>query len=177
MQQPKRLFQFNQIFSSLIIFTFIVLSALWLVSYIVYKTTYRGNNCIASGYAHHESWIFSVIIYHDGYVQYKYFSQNLSNQDGLYVKLSGANTYHRYKNRTLFPIIKYTKLGNNITFHLALPLSILFVIISVYIIWPVIRRIRRRRKGLCIMCGYDLRGAISDQCSECGCSYRVADSD
>ncbi|UCE58112.1 MAG: hypothetical protein JSU63_11765 [Phycisphaerales bacterium] len=32
---------------------------------------------------------------------------------------------------------------------------------------PLLRR-RRRRKGLCIVCGYDLTGNVSGVCSECG---------
>lgn len=31
-----------------------------------------------------------------------------------------------------------------------------------------IRRHWRRRRGRCASCGYDLRGAVSDHCSECG---------
>ncbi len=31
-----------------------------------------------------------------------------------------------------------------------------------------LRRWRRRRKGLCIDCGYDLTGNVSGVCSECG---------
>ena len=30
------------------------------------------------------------------------------------------------------------------------------------------RRVRRRKRGLCIKCGYDLRGDFSAGCSECG---------
>ncbi len=31
------------------------------------------------------------------------------------------------------------------------------------------RDIRRRRRGLCLRCGYDLTGNVSGACSECGC--------
>ena len=31
-----------------------------------------------------------------------------------------------------------------------------------------VRRCRRRRRGLCLRCGYDLRGSVSRVCSECG---------
>jgi hypothetical protein len=43
-------------------------------------------------------------------------------------------------------------------------------------IWPVIffRRVaklrRRKRMGLCLSCGYDLRGIDSGRCPECGAS-------
>ena len=42
------------------------------------------------------------------------------------------------------------------------------------------RRIRRRwgvRKGFCTTCGYDLRGAASDVCSECGTTFRETTGD
>ncbi len=38
------------------------------------------------------------------------------------------------------------------------------------------RRRWRVRKGLCITCGYDLRGAASDVCSECGTTIRETES-
>lgn len=31
-----------------------------------------------------------------------------------------------------------------------------------------VRRWRRRQRGLCVKCGYDLTGSISERCSECG---------
>ena len=31
-----------------------------------------------------------------------------------------------------------------------------------------LRRYRRRRKGLCLKCGYDLTGNVSGVCPECG---------
>lgn len=34
--------------------------------------------------------------------------------------------------------------------------------------WPVGRRIIRRRRGLCLWCGYDLHGTEHDRCPECG---------
>lgn len=36
------------------------------------------------------------------------------------------------------------------------------------------RRARRRRRGLCVMCGYDLRGNESQRCPECGTPYSPA---
>jgi hypothetical protein len=32
----------------------------------------------------------------------------------------------------------------------------------------LIRRGRRRRRGLCVSCGYDLRGSMNGACPECG---------
>ncbi len=37
---------------------------------------------------------------------------------------------------------------------------------------PVLRRWRRGRRGLCVSCGYDLRGASGERCPECGVVIR-----
>ena len=39
---------------------------------------------------------------------------------------------------------------------------------AAFIRGPVLRPWRRRRKGLCLNCGYDLRGNVSGVCPECG---------
>ena len=48
-------------------------------------------------------------------------------------------------------------------------------LIPLFAIWPTIafirgpyRRCRRRRKGLCLRCGYNLSGNVSGVCPECG---------
>src|SRR5439155_5802664 len=35
-------------------------------------------------------------------------------------------------------------------------------------LWARVRRRTRRAKGLCVRCGYDLRGNVSGVCPECG---------
>ena len=36
-----------------------------------------------------------------------------------------------------------------------------------------LRQVLRRRRGACMQCGYDLRGAVSAGCSECGCGREL----
>ena len=55
---------------------------------------------------------------------------------------------------------------------IVIPLWLLFILFAVYPVLAFIRgplnRYRRRRKGLCIKCGYNLTGNTSGICPECG---------
>ncbi len=53
----------------------------------------------------------------------------------------------------------------NVPYWLPLPLFAAYPIIA-FIRGPL-RRYRRRKRGLCVACGYDLRGSPG-RCSECG---------
>ena len=57
-------------------------------------------------------------------------------------------------------------------FSVAVPLWMLATIFATYptiaFIRGPLRRHRRRKRGLCIHCGYDLRGTTGGVCSECG---------
>ena len=52
------------------------------------------------------------------------------------------------------------------------PLWVPFLIFAAYptvaLVRGPLRRCRRRRKGLCVECGYDLTGNVSGVCPECG---------
>jgi len=52
------------------------------------------------------------------------------------------------------------------------PLWIVFILFATYptiaFIRGPVRRWRRRRKGLCLKCGYNLTGNVSGVCPECG---------
>lgn len=56
------------------------------------------------------------------------------------------------------------------------PLWLPFLLLSAYptiaLVRGPVRRYRRRRKGLCIKCGYNLSGNVSAVCPECGRSFR-----
>ena len=52
-----------------------------------------------------------------------------------------------------------------------LPLPLLVLLFALLPLrWAILRRRERRRKaaGICVRCGYDLRGSNSGKCSECG---------
>jgi hypothetical protein len=58
------------------------------------------------------------------------------------------------------------------TRNLYVPLWLMCLLFAAYptiaFIRGPVRRYRRRRKGLCIRCGYDLTGNVSGTCPECG---------
>ena len=57
---------------------------------------------------------------------------------------------------------------NIIWIPLWLPLALLLIYPSYAFIRGPHRRHRRRKKGLCLNCGYNLTGNVSGVCPECG---------
>lgn len=55
-----------------------------------------------------------------------------------------------------------------VTFPLWIPFALLSFYPAVSVPAAALRRRRRRRRGLCVRCGYDLKGASGERCSECG---------
>ena len=51
-----------------------------------------------------------------------------------------------------------------------IPASIFTVVWSFWFLYPSLRRRKRERLGLCLCCGYDLRGSIN-RCPECGSEF------
>jgi hypothetical protein len=70
----------------------------------------------------------------------------------------------------LLPVVdRSLSLGGVIAVHVPVNMAILlFALTSILTVLPLVRRFRRRRSGCCVWCGYDLRGAESAFCSECG---------
>ena len=59
------------------------------------------------------------------------------------------------------------------TYRLSMPLWLPFLLFAAYptitfFIRGPLRRYRRRKRGLCLTCGYDLMGNVTGVCSECG---------
>ncbi len=65
--------------------------------------------------------------------------------------------------------------GGYPTPHVMVPLWIpvtVFGCASTYLLLPGRRRRRRKKLGLCVKCGYDLRGS-KERCSECGQEFET----
>ena len=72
--------------------------------------------------------------------------------------------------KQVYPLAPISGNGNYTETSLQVPLWFVlgvFAVLPATRAWLVIRRIRRRRRGLCLACGFDLR-ATPDRCPECG---------
>ncbi len=71
-------------------------------------------------------------------------------------------------------LIELTESGPQFRRTLLLPLWSLIVLFGTYptyaLIRGPIRRLRRKKQGLCIHCGYNLKGSVGSCCPECGTS-------
>ncbi len=65
--------------------------------------------------------------------------------------------------------------GNSGAVSIVLPFWLIFIAVSAYpaiaFIRRPLRRWRRKRRNLCIHCGYNLAGNVSGTCPECGTEF------
>jgi hypothetical protein len=82
-------------------------------------------------------------------------------------------TSHHYQPWAWLPECRSSTDG----WSVGIPFWLLFVLLALYptlaFIRGPLRRRRRRRKGLCVACGYDLTGNVSGVCPECGTEARI----
>lgn len=58
--------------------------------------------------------------------------------------------------------------------YVRVPLYLPIIVVGAgvwYPLLPFVRRRRRRTRGLCVACGYDLTGLIEPRCPECGTKF------
>jgi|WetSurMetagenome_2_1015567.scaffolds.fasta_scaffold241301_2 hypothetical protein len=128
-----------------------------------------GDTCLTVGYAHGDAWLLNAVIYPDGVVLFQRFEPNATDHDGLYALRLRMGVAHPFSLRGLFPQRSSRRsFSKAVTAHLLLP-NLMFASLGFYtLVVPFLRRRHRRRRGQCLACGYDLRGAPSQTCSECG---------
>ena len=146
----------------------ILLLAAWGTAVTLGAARPGGHSCFTLGYAHGESWLINAMFYADGFVLCRRFAPNPTQRSGPYAKRSRYDAEHTLTPRNLFPKIQTSPVASGVQFHLAPPL-LLFAGLSTWtFFWPLVRRRRRRKRGQCLACGYDLRGGTSPTCPECG---------
>ena len=148
----------------------VAVSGAWLTAAVIALVRPDGHTCMTFGYARPDAWVLNVVVYSDGFVLAQHFHQNLTRYDGPYAKLSRADEEHAVTFRSLFPRVVKTRttISAGTVFHLS-PAILVFLLLCGHAVgWPLLRRRRRRKQGRCLRCGYDLRGAASPACTECG---------
>ena len=82
----------------------------------------------------------------------------------------GVEINHRYLK--LIVLGEHSEFGPGfhcvLEFHLALAFALSAIYPTIAFLRGPLRRWRRRRKGLCVKCGYDLTGNVTGTCPECG---------
>lgn len=127
-----------------------------------------GYSCLMLGYGRGDTWIANAMIYSDGLVLLRRLEPNPTPRSGLYAKLSRFDAEHAFTVRGLFPTRVTGLVAPAVQFHLGPPLLVFAGLATWTCFWPLARRRARRRRGLCVACGYDLRGSSSGTCPECG---------
>ncbi len=72
-----------------------------------------------------------------------------------------------YRSKSL-AVMRRTVRSTSVTFPHWLPLVVFTTYPIIAFIRGPVRRYRRRKRGLCLRCGYDLTGNVTGVCSECG---------
>ncbi len=90
--------------------------------------------------------------------------------------LAMSDNYMRYRgfgvdNGTIYCVDTWTGTLPNFELPLWMPTAV-FGAVSCYLVAPILRRRRKRKKlGLCVKCGYNLRGLTEPRCPECNTSF------
>lgn len=122
----------------------------------------------AIGYSRLDNWAVTIVARSDGFVLGQYFEPYLGERSGLWGHKSRANYDQPFTMRRLVPTFRRGRVAPAVEFHLSLPLLLFGSLTGFMWIMPMTRRYFRRRRGLCMRCGYDLTGNQSGVCSECG---------
>ncbi len=127
-----------------------------------------GATSVVVGYAHGEAWLVNAIIFPDGVIIARYYADNLGRHRTLHLKFSNADRQSLRSWRYLAPTSQPSRVATTYAWHMAAPAIPAAMLAMYWGLSPWVRKWYRRRHGLCLRCGYDLRGNESGRCSECG---------
>lgn len=125
---------------------------------------------LAVGFANGERSVVTAIVFPTGHVVVRKIAPNLGRQSGFFIKPSEASRDYRVRFTLLPRFLRGGRRaqGRTVLFHLGPPSAVLsFTLVA----WPLsltMRRRYRRRSNRCEACGYDMTGATSQTCTECG---------
>jgi hypothetical protein len=125
---------------------------------------------LTAGYGRDRGTLVNLTARADGAFWLQHFPKNLSTRLGLYVDAAGPL---EFAGGSLRPWTFSDANRSQFVWHLGPPTLISTCLLAGAIIPGWLRRRHRIRRGLCLSCGYDLRGAVSDACPECGQSWRT----
>jgi len=134
----------------------------------------RGSLAIRYSYLTDTGWATSS----DGVSQFAGFSFSVSRRDELLfrriARLGWERRVHDKQETAPFdpsrwPVSPTAGKPGTTGWTICIPLLAISCVLAVYPIANApLRRWRRRRKGLCVKCGYNLTGNLSGVCPECG---------
>ncbi len=161
---------FNALWRTFCIAGLTLSAGAWVGTYWLAATRSPHATCITIGYSRPDAWLVNAMIYPDGFILVRRFSPNLSYRAGLYGKTSDANVAHDLSLHSLYPrwLRRPPRGVSGFLFHLYLPITLFLGLTGQSVAYPIWRRRRRRKRGCCLACGYDMRGATSTTCTECG---------
>jgi len=146
----------------------ILVAVAWLVAAAIETGTTPDYHGFTIGYAHERSWLAGMTVYADGAMLAQVFLPNFSQHDGVYAKRTRMITREPSALRRLFLVWPATRGVTSVQLHLTIPLVLFAIACFFTLACPLIRRRSRRKRGLCLVCSYDLRGSVNDVCPECG---------
>ena len=116
-----------------------------------------------------ENWgLLLAIVHSSGVVWSRHYPENPTSNEGLYYKASHVRETQHFSFARLRPRVVADRYSTIFEFHLLLPLLVFGVIVFYCLVVPAMKRAYRRRRGKCVKCAYDLRGAEHEACPECG---------